>query len=487
MIGLGNNAFNKVNHFTINTGVVPEWSELQTMIKTFSRGVFLPHHKKLSEKNPIKDIDLPEEVVISLHQHTGAPCHAVVSVGDHVKTGQVIGESDAFVTALIHSSIDGTVTAIEPRASFTGSVVESVVIKADPKQAEPKWDERDYKKLTADEIKKAVKEAGIVGMGGAAFPTHVKLNPPTSIDAVIINACECEPYLTCDHRLMIEEAEKMVEGAKLIARTVGAPIIVLCIEANKPDGIEKLQEIIKDISSIEIVVLDVKYPQGAEKQLIKAAMDREVPPGKLPFDVGVVVQNVATAIAVYEACRYNKPLYERVLTVTGDAVTNPGNYRVRIGTSIEHIIEQCGGIKGSSYVKDDLDTSEVRYPISSLTHLVGKIIVGGPMTGWAQNRLDVPIVKGTSGILVFSPDLVSKTDHIACVRCTRCVEHCPMFLYPNYIGVYSETGRHDLAAEWGAMDCFECGVCVFVCPSNRPIVQFVRETKKAMTAQVIKK
>ncbi len=455
--------------------------------RTFSRGVFLPHHKKLSEKNPIKDIALPEEVTIPLHQHTGAPCHAVVNIGDKVKTGQVIGECDAFVTALTHSSIGGTVTAIEPRAYFTGSNVESVVIKADPNQDDPEWGERDYKNLTADEIKKVVKEAGIVGMGGAAFPTHVKLSPPNTIDAVIINACECEPYLTCDHRLMVEETYATVEGASLIAKTVGTPKIIFGVEANKPDAIEKLKAVINGNSGMEIVILDVKYPQGAEKQLIKAALDREVPPGKLPFDVGVVVQNVATAIAVYEACSLNKPLYERVLTVTGDAVTNPGNYRVRIGTSIGHVIEQCGGIKGTSYVKDDLDTSEVRYPVASLAHLVGKIIVGGPMTGWAQKRLDVPVVKGTSGVLVFSPDYVAKTDYMACVRCTKCVEHCPMFLYPNYIGVYSETGRHDLAAEWGAMDCFECGVCVYVCPSNRPIVQFVRETKKARAAQLIKK
>lgn len=452
-------------------------------VKTFNRGVFLPHHKKLCEFIPIKEISLPEEVVIPLHQHTGAPCHAVVKVGDNVKTGQLIGESEAFVTASVHASMDGTVTAIEPRPYFTGSDVESVVIKADSDQVEPQWIERDISLLKVEEIRAAVKRAGIVGMGGAAFPTHVKLSPPKEIDAVIINACECEPYLTCDHRLMVEEADAMVEGAKLIARTVGAPRIIFGVEANKPDGIEKLRSITSENSNMEIVVLYVKYPQGAEKQLIKAAIDREVPPGKLPFDVGVVVQNVATAIAVYEACRFDKPLYERVLTVTGDGIASPGSIRVRIGTTIGHIIEQCGGIKGSSYITDDLSATEVRYPISAFAHLVGKIIVGGPMTGWAQSRLDVPVVKGTSGILIFSPELVVKTEHMACVRCSKCVEHCPMFLYPNYIGSYSETGRHELAAEWGAMDCFECGVCVYVCPSNRPIVQFVRETKRVKAAK----
>ncbi len=474
-----------LNHYKY--WLVPEWSERHLTVKTFDRGVFLPHHKKLSESKLIKNLPLPDEVVIPLHQHTGAPCRAAVQVGDNVRAGQAIGESDAFVSAFIHASADGVVSAIEPRPYFTGSDIESVVIKVASNQVEPERVERDVEKMAVDEIKAAVKAAGIVGMGGAAFPTHVKLSPPTSIDAVVINACECEPFLTCDHRLLVEEAAAMVEGARLIARAVGAPRIIFGVEANKPDGIDKLKSVINGNISMEIVVLDVKYPQGAEKQLIKASLDREVPPGKLPYDVGVVVQNVATAIAVYEACRFNKPLYERVLTVSGDAVTNPGNYRVRIGSSIGHVIEQCGGIKGSSYAVDDINTSEVSCPVSSLTHPVSKVVVGGPMTGWAQNRLDVPIVKGTSGILVFSSEYITKNDYMACVRCTKCVEHCPMFLYPNYIGVYSETGRHELAAEWGAMDCFECGICVYVCPSNRPIVQFVRETKKAIATQVTKK
>jgi len=303
-------------------------------VKTFNRGVFLPHFKKLSEEKPITTISLPKEVVIPLHQHTGAPCHAVVKAGDKVKTGQKIGESAAFVSALIHSSVDGTVTAVEPRPYFTGTDVESVVIAVNPKQEEPKWPERDPSKLTMDEIKAAVKEAGIVGMGGAAFPTHVKLSPPRAIDAVIINACECEPFLTCDHRLLIESTEALVEGAKLIQKLVDAPKIYFGVETNKPDGIEALNLKIAGDETMEVVALDVKYPQGSEKQLIKAIMDREVPPGKLPFDIGVVVQNVATAIAVYQACRFEKPLIERVLTITGDGAANPGNILVKLGTPI---------------------------------------------------------------------------------------------------------------------------------------------------------
>lgn len=430
----------------------------------------MPHYKKYSEDQPITTIDLPNEVVIPLHQHIGAPCQALVRAGDRVKTGQKIGESAAFVSAAIHASVDGTVTAVEPRPYFTGTNVESVVIEVDPEQKEPVWPEQDLSSLDKDAIKAGIKEAGIVGMGGAAFPTHVKLSASKPIDAVIINACECEPFLTCDHRLLIEATAALVEGARLIRKVVDAPRVYFGVETNKADGIAALKQAIKDDETMEVVMLDVKYPQGSEKQLIKAVMDREVPPGKLPLDVGAIVQNVSTAIAIYEACRYKKPLYERVLTLSGDAAARPGNIRVRVGTPIGHIIEQCGGFKGAS-------GEEAR-----LNKLVGKIIMGGPMTGWAQSRLDIPIVKGTSGILIFSPAMVAKTEHRACVRCGRCVEHCPMFLYPSHIGMYAENGRYDSAVEWGAMDCFECGICVYVCPSNRPIVKFVRETKRHVAA-----
>ncbi len=430
-------------------------------VKTFNRGVFLPHYKEFSEDKAIAAAALPPEVVIPLHQHTGAPCQAVVKAGDAVRAGQKIGESGAFVSAFVHASVDGVVKAVEPRPYFTGTTVESVVIQTAAEQKEPLWDERDHTGLTKDEIKAAIKEAGIVGMGGAAFPTHVKLSPPKPIDYVVINACECEPFLTCDHRMMVEMTDQLIEGARLIQKLVDAPKIIFGVETNKPDAIDAINRKIAGDSTIEVVTLDVKYPQGSEKQLIKATVDREVPPGKLPFDVGVVVQNVATAIAIYEACRFGKPLIERVLTLTGDGAARPGNYRVRLGAPIRFVIEQCGGFKGD---------------------LVGKIIMGGPMTGWAQSHLDSPVVKGTSGILIFTPAMVVETGHLDCVRCARCVDHCPMFLYPNYIGMYAETGRYQQAVEWGAMDCFECGICVYVCPSNRPIVRFVRETKRHIAA-----
>lgn len=435
-------------------------------VKTFNRGVFLPHFKEFTEDKAVVRIAFPQEVVIPLSQHIGAPCQPVVKVGDEVKTGQLVGESPAFVSARVHASVDGKVKAIEPRPSFTGNEVESIVIEVAENQAEPQWMERDVAGMDKDEILGAIKDAGIVGMGGAAFPTSVKLSPPKPIDAVVINACECEPFLTCDHRLLVEATDALVEGAKLIRKLVDAPMLIIGVETNKPDGIKALEERAAEEENIEIMKLDVKYPQGSEKQLIKATLGREVPPGKLPFDVGVIVHNVGTAIAVYEACRFGKPLYERVLTVSGDGIADPGNVLVRIGTPIGHIIEQCGGFKGVS------DPAEFK----------GKVVVGGPMTGWAQNNLDAPVVKGTSGILIFTEELLVKSEHMACVRCGRCVDHCPMYLYPNAISVNAERGRYAEAEEWGAMDCFECGVCVYVCPSNRPIVHLVRETKSELTA-----
>ncbi len=432
-------------------------------LKTFNRGVDLPHYKEHSEEKGITAIALPREVVIPLVQHIGAPCKAVVSVGDKVKTGQKIGDSEAFVSAPIFASVDGTVTAIEPRPGFTGDNVESVVIEVSEKQEEPTWSDEDISTMSGEEIRQTIRGAGIVGMGGAAFPTSVKLSPPKPIDVIIINASECEPFLTCDHRVMVEMAEELVLGAKLIARAVDAQQIIFGVEKNKPDGIEAIKAQIEGEEGIEVIITDVKYPQGAEKQLIYATTGREVPPGKLPLEVGVVVQNVGTAVAVYEACRYGKPLYERVLTVSGDAAANPGNVKVPIGTTIGHVIEQCGGFK---------DGKEP-----------GKVVMGGPMTGFAQTRLDVPVVKGTSGILLFSQEMLVKSEHMPCVRCARCVDHCPMYLYPNSISSNAERGFYDAAVEWGAMDCFECGICVYVCPSNRPIVQLVRETKKAQAAK----
>ena len=448
------------------------------MTATFERGVFLPHYKDFTECKPIISIPLPEVIIIPLSQHIGAPCEPSVKVGDRVSVGQKIGDSSAFVSAPIHSSVDGVVTAIEQRPFFTGNKVNSIVIKPDKTQTEFVKKNNDIGSLDREKIIGLVKDAGIVGMGGAAFPSHVKLSPSKEIDRVIINACECEPYLTCDHRMLMEMTDMFIEGAKIIAKLVGAPEIIFGIEANKADAAELIRSSISKDDNISVTMLDVKYPQGAEKQLIKATLNREVPPGKLPFEVGVVVHNVATCIAIYEAVRYEKPLYERVLTVTGDGVANPANIKAQIGTPIGHIIHECEGFKGIGSGEVKIDTSDVRYPIYAPPEARAKVVMGGPMTGFAQQSLDVPIIKGTGGILVFTPGMITDSDYLACVRCSNCVNHCPMGLYPNYISTYAETGRYNQAIDWGALDCFECGVCVYVCPSNRPIVRFVREVKQ---------
>lgn len=448
------------------------------MTLTFDRGVLLPHYKELTEHEPIVSISLPEEIILPMSQHVGAPCNPVVGVGDRVKLGQKIGESPALISAPIHSSVDGVVTAIEERSYYTGGQVNSVVIKPDKEQGEFVKKNNDAGNLGSDRLRELIRDAGVVGMGGAAFPSHVKLTPPKEIDRVIINACECEPYLTCDHRMLVEMTEMCIEGAKIIAKCVGAPEIIFGIETNKSDAAELIRSQISQDDHISVVMLDVKYPQGAEKQLIKATVNRKVPPGKLPFEVGVVVHNVATCIAICEAVRYEKPLYERVLTVTGDGVAKPANVKALIGTPIGHIIHECGGFKGIGSEEVRIDTSDVRYPAYAPPEAGAKVIMGGPMTGFAQERLDIPIVKGTGGILVFTPEMINASEFLACVRCSNCVQHCPMGLYPNFIGTYAETGRYNRSIDWGALDCFECGVCVYVCPSNRPIVRFVREAKQ---------
>ncbi|MEW6082036.1 MAG: electron transport complex subunit RsxC [Bacillota bacterium] len=431
--------------------------------KTFQAGIHPPTCKEASGGKEIQEIALPEEVVIPLHQHTGAPCDPLVKVGDTVLAGQKVGDTGAFVSAPVHASVAGTVKAVEPRPYFTGTQVNSVVIAvAEEQNTADLPPGKSVEEATPDDIKKAVREAGIVGMGGAAFPTAVKLSPPADkpIESVIINGGECEPFLTCDHRNMLEMAEEMVQGARLLLKAVGASRCYFGIEGNKPDAIALISEKVAGMEGMEVVPLECKYPQGAEKQLIKAVLDREVPPGKLPMEVGALVQNVGTTIAVFQAVTQGKPLIERALTVSGPAVAEPKNVRVKIGTPVRHVLEQCGGIKGAA-----------------------KVVLGGPMTGWAQSSLDVPVVKGTSGILAIPPEMVDPEGWLACVRCGKCVDHCPMFLYPNFIGTFAEAGRYAQAEDWGAMDCFECGVCAYVCPSKRPLIQFVRFAKADILAR----
>jgi len=428
-------------------------------LATFKGGIHPPDKKDIAKNRAIKEAKSPQRVVIPLSQHLGAPCKPIVSIGQEIKKGAVIGEPGGFVSAPVHSSVSGKVIAIAEFPNAMGRMVNSIVIENDWKE---EWtslkDNPDYIKLSADELKEKVKAAGIVGMGGAAFPTLVKLSPPKEkpIDTVIINGAECEPYLTADYRLMMERPAEIVEGLKILMRILGVNKGFIGIENNKPDAIEKMKDAAKNEPDIEVCGLEVKYPQGAEKMLISALTGREVPPRALPMDVRVVVQNVGTALAVYEAARYGKPLIERVVTVTGEGIKNPANLMVKIGTLISDIVEECGGFKDSA----------------------GKVVSGGPMMGFALSTLDVPVTKGTSGILVIpEKGVVHAEEYGPCIRCGRCIDICPMGLMPSMLSILSEKGHYEDAKEYNLFDCFECGSCAFVCPSKRPIVQLVRLAK----------
>lgn len=431
--------------------------------KTFKGGIHPPYNKELASGKAIKRAPVPKEVIIPLQQHIGAPNEPLVKAGDRVELGQKIGSSDAFVSAPVHSSVAGTVKDIVEVANFTGAKVKSVIITADASQPEfAKKTDKDLDALSGEEVRAIAKEAGLVGMGGAAFPTHVKLTPPKDkpVDTVIINGCECEPFLTCDHRQMLERPDEMIMGARLLKTAVGASKVIIGVEANKMDGVDALRSRLADTSDVAVEVLEVKYPEGAEKMLIFALTGRKVPPGKLPSEVGCLVQNVGTSIALYEAAAWGKPLYERVLTVTGPGIREPGNLIAAIGTPISELIDACGGFVGN--------------PV--------KLIMGGPMTGWAQAEATATVVKGTSGVVVLTSDVVDLGEESGCVRCGKCIEACPMFLSPNFIVQSTKRAQWDKAEMWGALDCFECGCCSFECPAYIPHVQYVRKAKAEIAA-----
>lgn len=407
---------------------------------------------------------MPKTAIIPLAQHIGAPANAVVQKGDKVKVGQLIGEANGFVSANIHSSVSGTVSKIDVAPDVSGFKKPAVFIDVEGDEWLETIDRTDTLieeiKDDAKTIVGKIKDAGIVGMGGATFPAHVKLAIPEGkkADFLIINGVECEPYLTADHRLMLEKSRELIVGVKILMKAIGVEKAYIGIEANKPDAISKLTELCQKEQGIEVVPLKLKYPQGGEKQLINAISGREVPSGKLPIDAGAVVQNVGTAFAVYEAVQKNKPLIERIVTVTGDTVATPSNFRARIGTPVAELIAAAGG---------DVEKS-------------GKIISGGPMMGKAMANLESTVTKGTSGILMLSEDKAVRPEAGPCIRCAKCVDACPMGLEPYLLMQYSQRQMWAEDEANHIMDCIECGCCIFSCPAKRPILDYVRLGKNTV-------
>jgi len=434
-------------------------------LKTFPGGVHPHDYKHYSKNAQITELPLPEKVIIPLSQHIGAPSNPVVKVGDEVKTGQVIAEAGGFVSIPQHASISGKVTKIDLFPHPVGTSQMAIEITGDGLD---KWielsDDADFMSLSAEEMKARIKNAGICGMGGAGFPTHVKLSPPEDkpIDTVILNGVECEPYLTSDYRLMLERSEDILKGLKIIMKVLNAKNGFIGIEANKPDAIEIMDQLTKSEANIKVVGLKLRYPQGAEKQLIYAATKRKVPNrGGLPMAVKVVVQNVGTAVAIYEAVRYSKPLVDRVIAVTGSIVAKPGNLKVRIGTSFSKLVEFCGGTTGP----------------------IGKIVSGGPMMGFAIPNLDAPMIKGSSGLVLLNPKEAHILQEQTCLRCGRCVDSCPMNLCPSLIAQAVKVQDYETADKAGMTDCMKCGSCAYVCPSHIRLVQWI-DTGKIKLAEI---
>ena len=431
---------------------------------TFVGGIHPFDGKSLTKKKRIKDILPTGDLVYPLSQHIGAPAKAVVKKGDHVLAGQMLAESGGFVSAPILSSVSGTVKAIEPRRVVTGDLVMSIVVENDGKYEDVGFAPKaNVDKLSKQEILDLIRDAGIVGMGGAGFPTHVKLSPknPDGIHYVIANCAECEPYLTSDYRRMVEEPMKLVEGLKIILRLFDNAKGIIAVEDNKSDCIETLTKLTKDEPYISVKTLKTKYPQGGERQLIYAVTGRKVNASMLPADVGCIVNNVDTIVAVYHAVAEGRPLIERIVTVTGDAVKSPRNFRVKIGTSYQDILAQAGGFGV---------TPE-------------KIICGGPMMGFGMFQLDVPTTKTSTALLAFQRDDVSRAKPTACINCGRCVEVCPGRVVPSKLADYAEHFDEEAFLENYGMECCECGCCSYVCPAKRPLTQEIKSMRKLQLAK----
>ena len=435
------------------------------MLKTFRLGGIHPPGNKLSVGKKIERLPIPEQVIIPLSQHIGTPAVPVVREGDVVKAGTLIAEANGLVSANIHSSVSGTVVKIDDAPDAGGYRKPAIFIRVEGNEFEDTIDlSPELKKdidLSASVIRQKIADAGVVGMGGAMFPTHIKLTPPPgkTIDTLIINGAECEPYLTSDHALMLEKGSEIMIGIQLMMRALGVKRAIVGIENNKKDAVEYLSSLRPDYPGIEISALKVKYPQGSERQLIDALTKRKVKSGKLPSDTGVVVQNVGTAFAVYEAVQKNKPLFERIITVTGKGIKNPNDYRVKIGTPVNELIAAAGGLPEDA----------------------GKIIDGGPMMGKALINADVPVTKGTSGLLILPKEDTERKEGSNCIRCSKCAFGCPSGLAPYLLMTLAEFAEWGKAESEKIADCLECGCCSYVCPANRPLLDYIRLGKRKVS------
>ncbi|MDY5032863.1 MAG: electron transport complex subunit RsxC, partial [Blautia sp.] len=447
--------YSKVNFKAIQEFVK---SSRENRLDGYYGGVHPSERKEYSEHIALERFPEPKTVVISMSQHLGAPANPIVQVGDTVKVGQKIGEAAGFISAPVHSSVSGTVIAVEPRMHATrGSEMMAVVIESDGKNTlhESVKPNKDLDSLTPDEIVEIVREAGIVGMGGAGFPTSVKLKPPKPVDTILLNGCECEPLLTADHRVLLEFADDVLYGLKAIIKTVGAQKGIIVIEDNKPDAIELMQSKVADCENIEVVVAKTKYPQGAEKMLIKRVMGRQVPRGGLPADVGCVVSNISTTKAIADAIQKGMPLVERVVTVTGEKLKKPGNYIVKIGTNTKELIDYCGGVTDEDVM----------------------FKAGGPMMGFVLSDVNVPIMKGSNGIIAIDTD---QTQEMPCIKCGRCMDVCPMELSPLYYAKYADEENWQGMKDKNVMDCLECRCCEYICSSKIPLVTKIKAGKNAV-------
>ena len=437
-------------------------------MRTFRIGGIHPKDNKLSAGRPVQFIPLPEMVVIPLGQHIGVPATAVVAKGDKVKAGTLIGKAEGFVSANVHASVSGTVAKVDNMTDGFGISQPAVFIKTEGDEWDSNIDLRETIirecDLSSSEIIQKIEAAGIVGMGGAAFPTKIKLTPPpgNTAEVLIINAAECEPYLTSDHALMLEKGEQLLVGATILMKAMNVSRAVIGIESNKPDAITLMNKLAATYRGVEVLPLKIRYPQGSEKQLINAVLRREVRSGAFPISVGTIVQNAGTVYAVYEAVQKNKPLIERIVTVTGKGVSNPSNFLVRIGTPISALIEAAGGFPDNT----------------------GKIIGGGPMMGKAMIHIDAPVTKGCSGILLMTKEESLRRPMHDCIRCTKCTAACPMGNEPHLLMNLTEHKLWDEAKKNHILDCIECGSCTWSCPANRPILDHVRLGKSTVAGIV---